>query len=516
MTLLFRRWSGALGVLALVAAVVGLSGAPDPSAAASPDVRAQQVDESDGALTLNDGGQFVFWSFGPFDAANIFGTVKIAWLFDPGAVTWTAFIPALGTVNFPLADGDVLWIVSEGDQVIDLAGDVVTADDGSATLTIPPGALPEGVSPADIRILPADRGEALAAFELLPDGLTFAAPVTLTLSLEEGVEGAVILLISSDGAVELLDTAISEDPETGGLSLSARLSHFSFSYGIDLMGVMDTDLALADARPQVGEQFDATVEIDLGSGASGTVPDPLTGEPLFVFFQPVSDAGFLAGGRLTAEGPLDPATVDDLPADRSDPGTTAPFFFERAMFTCLTPGAFSLNYAGEAELTIGGSVLPESGDLRSLKPRVVTVRLRDVVRDECGPNPTLAWENVYTPFDDTNVYTAGLLDPFDELDADTSTVEWILINSVCGDPRRTGEFSYAYSHGINSADGEGPLSSCSLPQEEVFSLAFVVTLTLRSGGACEFSYLQETARALQNRGPQNVQWTGLFCDLPGG
>ena len=178
------------------------------------------------------------------------------------------------------------------------------------------------------------------------------------------------------------------------------------------------------------------------------------------------------------------------------------------MFTCLTPGAFSLNYAGEAELTIGGSVLPESGgELRRLKPRVVTVLLRDVLRDECGPNPTLVWENVYT---------ARLLDPFDELDAIASTFEWRLINSVCGDPRRTGEFSYAYSHGINSADGEGPLSSCSLPQEEVFSLAFVVTLPLRSGGTCEFRYLQDTARALQNRGPQDVEWTSVVCNLPGG
>ena len=71
-------------------------------------------------LTLNAGGQFLFWQFGPANAADVFGTVKIAWLFNVTAVNWTSFIPALGTVNFPLADGAVLWVVSETTQEIEI------------------------------------------------------------------------------------------------------------------------------------------------------------------------------------------------------------------------------------------------------------------------------------------------------------------------------------------------------------------------------------------------------------
>ena len=82
-------------------------------------------------LPLNDGGQFVFWQFGPAQAGDVFAgeagggasTIKIAWLFNTGTVDWTSFIPALGATNFTLADGDVLWVVSEGQQKIPIDGE---------------------------------------------------------------------------------------------------------------------------------------------------------------------------------------------------------------------------------------------------------------------------------------------------------------------------------------------------------------------------------------------------------
>ena len=68
--------------------------------------------ESGEVLALRAGGQFVFWQFGPANAADVFGQVKIAWLFDPVAVSWISFIPALGQTNFPLITGAVLWLVA--------------------------------------------------------------------------------------------------------------------------------------------------------------------------------------------------------------------------------------------------------------------------------------------------------------------------------------------------------------------------------------------------------------------
>ena len=74
-----------------------------------------------GALVLEDGGQFVFWQFGAVAATAIFGTVKIAWLWNPFAREWTSFVPVLGVVNFLVEPGVFLWVVSEGPQTIVVA-----------------------------------------------------------------------------------------------------------------------------------------------------------------------------------------------------------------------------------------------------------------------------------------------------------------------------------------------------------------------------------------------------------
>lgn len=63
-------------------------------------------------LTLEAGGQFVFWQLGPATASQVFATVKIAWLWDPDAFSWTSFIPQLGITDFDIADGDFLWVVA--------------------------------------------------------------------------------------------------------------------------------------------------------------------------------------------------------------------------------------------------------------------------------------------------------------------------------------------------------------------------------------------------------------------
>ena len=64
------------------------------------------------ALSLLAGGQFHEWRLGATSAAAVFSELKIAWLFNPSAKTWTSFIPQLGVTNFPLTDGIVLWLVT--------------------------------------------------------------------------------------------------------------------------------------------------------------------------------------------------------------------------------------------------------------------------------------------------------------------------------------------------------------------------------------------------------------------
>jgi hypothetical protein len=100
-----------LGAFLLAAAMLApLLGSPHSDAGDAPKP----------ALVLTDGGQFVFWELGPTQAGRVFQTVVIAWLFDSTAVSWTSFIPALGTRPFALADGAMLWVVAEGAQTIAL------------------------------------------------------------------------------------------------------------------------------------------------------------------------------------------------------------------------------------------------------------------------------------------------------------------------------------------------------------------------------------------------------------
>ena len=72
-------------------------------------------------IALQDGGQFVFWQLVRVFAIDLFGTVKIAWLWNPFAREWTSFIPLLGVVNFGIGPGDFLWVVSEGPQTLVVA-----------------------------------------------------------------------------------------------------------------------------------------------------------------------------------------------------------------------------------------------------------------------------------------------------------------------------------------------------------------------------------------------------------
>jgi len=80
-------------------------------------------------------------------------------------------------------------------QPIGAAGGTVTSADGLFSITIPPGALPAGPASAsgaetDITIQPITNtawGGVGTGYRLLPDGLTFSAPVELSFSLEDSL-----------------------------------------------------------------------------------------------------------------------------------------------------------------------------------------------------------------------------------------------------------------------------------------------------------------------------------------
>ncbi|KPJ86181.1 hypothetical protein AMJ57_00230 [Parcubacteria bacterium SG8_24] len=180
----------------------------------------------------------------------------------------------------------------------------VTSDDGLAELSIPPGALPADVAIGDIGVVPATEADlraelgledlaegeesTLLAYDLLPDGIEFRVPVTVTITHETN-EGGVIpaLFHVADGEFELIaDTEVSIDAETGRTSVSGDISHFSYvGSDIDTLyqeggGMFNYELT-SGGQGEVGDTFPYHLTITPNQNfswfKSGGGPDKLWG-----------------------------------------------------------------------------------------------------------------------------------------------------------------------------------------------------------------------------------------------
>jgi hypothetical protein len=219
----------------------------------------------------------------------------------------------------------------------------VASADGGVRLLLPETALPAGVDPADISLARVPVAEFADAFpeggpdfavRLEPDGLRFDAPVTIEVVVENPGEGVPILWQLSDDGLELLTATTSTvDPDTGRLTVSGEISHFS-----SVIGDLDGFFAVTVSNPGdrfVGESFTVTVVIK----RTGVQPRGVSGS--LVFMSRTVDP-WTAVGLFTHVGPAPvPSRVPDLP-----PGTAmyGPTLTLTADFTCKTAGQGNFNY----------------------------------------------------------------------------------------------------------------------------------------------------------------------------
>jgi hypothetical protein len=245
---------------------------------------------------------------------------------------------------------------SAAEEIPAEAGGTVKTPDGALTVHVPPGALGQDTTVSVTQTVPQDQavnltvgpnvglGQAVAVYDLEPDGLTFANPVSLTIIVDVTALNAkqrsklnLYLLTDTNGDgvtdtfVEIPATALSivEDPAGTFIArLSAQIIHFSV-YGV--VAPLDTDNdGLFDRFPPEDEEtfetdrtlpdtdsdglLDGTeVEMAMGSGCpSPTVVD--------------SDVDGLSDGIEVMSGTdlcsLD-TDADGIP-DRLDPFPTNP------------------------------------------------------------------------------------------------------------------------------------------------------------------------------------------------
>lgn len=107
----------------------------------------------------------------------------------------------------------------------------VTSDDGKAVLTLPAGALPDGLTPGDIsitRIDPAADEDFLVKYRLEPDGTMLAKPATLTIDTFDELWAGGPIVHEGEAGIELLEATLLRDDVFGTLrGAEVSLSHFS-------------------------------------------------------------------------------------------------------------------------------------------------------------------------------------------------------------------------------------------------------------------------------------------------
>ncbi|MCP3977419.1 MAG: hypothetical protein GY720_23260 [bacterium] len=170
----------------------------------------------------------------------------------------------------------VLWLSVLGIVVLMTAcggagsesGSTIESPDGLATLVIPEGSLPEGVSIDDVRIdrtdvLSEEPGAPVLAVILTPSGLNLSAAATLRVEIPDALEQILVVHSSADG-FEFLDATL--EPSDDKLAAAIELSDFSF------INIYEADFftVTAAATPETvsaGETQSVTLEM--------TISDPL-------------------------------------------------------------------------------------------------------------------------------------------------------------------------------------------------------------------------------------------------
>ena len=215
----------------------------------------------------------------------------------------------------------------------------VRSDDGRATLTLPRQVLPEGLDPATLTITRVEDPEAVAVYDLGPDGTELGgeATVELFVPLDEESGLLVVAHITDDDIEfpELRDVVFEDD----GVRFSFPVRHFS-RVRASVQGSFDASFTqpVRGADIPVGSVFDVVVRVER------------TGKPTvarYATYGPASAFWELRKGKArSTDGRLEPDEVSPLPDLVAVKGNT---HAERTQFECDQPGEAELSYKATVE-----------------------------------------------------------------------------------------------------------------------------------------------------------------------
>jgi hypothetical protein len=110
----------------------------------------------------------------------------------------------------------------------------VVSSDGNATLTVPQGSLPAGVTADQIKVEPVTAAEGGNGYALSPSGTQFSTPASISVTIE-GLSGdgdtvplPGLFLVDKDGNTEIPDNQnVTYSTDTGTATIVADIAHFS-------------------------------------------------------------------------------------------------------------------------------------------------------------------------------------------------------------------------------------------------------------------------------------------------
>ena len=253
------------------------------------------------------------------------------------------------------------------------APSIVTSDDGSAQLTIPYSALPDGTKISDVhitRLSPApaaatgDDSTPFSAYDLEPNGIVFRQPITFTLVVSGQVQSMPLIgEVSSDDKIEILpilQAAFEFAPSQ--TRIAVPISHFS------QITVADGFVNVSISEPGtvgVGQTFSVTVQVarNRRQGYWYTIPGADGKQKFVVYHKSGSDAQLvlyvrgpqfidIAGGEFDATDPLRPMQYVNAPkvAGAAWGGPALQYQVARA-FTCTHVGPAEITHSATLSYT---------------------------------------------------------------------------------------------------------------------------------------------------------------------
>ena len=320
---------------------------------------------------------------------------------------------------------------------------------------MPPGALPADVSidqlsieridPTTVSSTPDDL---VAVFRLLPDGLEFAAPASLSFVADIPADAGLFgFAVAGDTVTGLEPDAITLQPDadTGLTRVTAEIDHFSTQYFHENnFRTAFTPDALSD-QP-VGATFVASGRVGPPTGDLVFSKETEVGDRLvrvIINRATAADMTVWGGvfGNWKAAGPVSPSSGQSRDGSRKAPNASQSF--PRQAFTCTAPGEFAISVSVSAGVSVRVRYRTRPTDGRESEPRT-SIWGMSAAKDEAAWSANCVMPRVVATL--TAPLTTYALSPALP-DVPNDGIEFRWTGADCGTTIGDTAAAYVWSHG---------------------------------------------------------------------